>query len=66
MLEALQATLQKLRDYYSETDNIRGDLYTISTIIAPENKLQFFMTDDWSDDWRQRYRQSFKDYLVPY
>ena len=66
MLEALQAAQQKLRDYYSETDNIRGDLYAIGTIIAPENKLQFFMTDDWSDQWRQRYRQSFKDYLVPY
>lgn len=52
MLKALQAAQQKLRDYYSKTDNIRGDLYAIGTIIAPENKLQFFMTDDWSDQWR--------------
>lgn len=66
MLYALEAAQQKLRDYYSETDNIPGDLYAIGTMLAPANKFQFFSTNDWGSEWRQRYRQSFKDYLVPY
>lgn len=66
MLQALQAAQEKLRQYYSEKDDIPGDLYAISTMIAPANKIQFFSRNDWDEGWRQRYRQSFKDYLLPY
>ena len=66
MLQALRAAQQKLSDYYSQTDNIPGDLYAISTMLAPSNKFKFFLTRDWDQTWRDRYRQSFKDFLVPY
>lgn len=66
MLQALEAAQQKLRDYYSETDNIQGDLYAICTMLAPANKLQFFQSNEWDENWARRYRQSFEDYLVPY
>lgn len=66
MLQALQASRKKLGQYYSETDNIRGHLYAISTMLDPINKFQFFQTDDWDDDWRAIYRQSLEDHLSPY
>jgi hypothetical protein len=47
MLEALKASQQKLNKYYLETDNACGHLYAISTMLAPNNKFQFFLTDDW-------------------
>lgn len=66
MLEALEAAHTKLRQYYAETDHIRGDLYAISTMLAPANKLKFFLTKDWDYSWRTRYRQSFQEFLAPY
>jgi hypothetical protein len=66
MYKALNAAFIKLRDYYRETDNIRGDLYAIGAMLAPANKFHFFSTDDWDDKWRERYRRNFKEYLSPY
>ncbi|KAJ5277543.1 hypothetical protein N7534_005644 [Penicillium rubens] len=66
MLQALQASRKKLGQYYSETDNTRGHLYAISTMLDPINKFQFFQTDDWDDDWRAIYRQNLEDHLSPY
>lgn len=68
MLKALGAARDKLADYYSKTDEVDGDLFAIGTMLAPENKLQFFSGKDWDDDydWRQRYRQSFEAYVKPY
>ena len=66
MLTALRAAKGKLSHYYSMTDDIHGDPYAIGTIIAPQQKLQFFSTKDWDNDWRERYRTSLKDYLQPY
>lgn len=66
MLQALKAAQQKLKDYYAETDDIRGDLYAIGTMLAPTNKLRSFQTDEWEEQWAQRYRCSFQDYLIPY
>lgn len=68
MLKALGAARDKLADYYGKTDEIHGDLFAIGTMLAPENKLQFFSGKDWDDDydWRQRYRQSFESYIEPY
>lgn len=66
MLQALQAAQKKLDTYYSETDNVRGHLYAISTMLAPSNKFQFFLTDDWDDEWRTTYRKCLKEHLVPY
>ena len=40
MLQALEAGLDKLRHYYSATDNIRSDLYAISTMLAPSYKFK--------------------------
>jgi hypothetical protein len=66
MLEALESAKTQLSKYYSQTDDIRGDLYALATMLAPINKFQFFMTGDWDDEWRNRYRKSFKEHLVPY
>lgn len=68
MLKALGAARDKLADYYNKTDEVHGDLFAIGTMLAPENKLQFFSGKDLDGDydWRQRYRQSFKAYIKPY
>lgn len=66
MLKALDAAKNKLSEYYAKTDEMDHDLFAIGTILAPENKLQFFSGKDWDDDWRWRYRQTFKDYVEPY
>ncbi|KAJ5092150.1 hypothetical protein NUU61_007020 [Penicillium alfredii] len=65
MLNALKAGKQKLSDYYAETDRVSNDLYAISTVMAPQNKFQFFKSKEW-DPYRDEYRESLKDYLKPY
>lgn len=66
MLSALEAASTKLSEYYAMTDEVHNDLYAIGTIIAPQNKLQFFSNRDWDQGWRTRYRKSLEDYLEPY
>lgn len=66
MLSALEAASTKLSEYYAMTDEVHDDLYAIGTIIAPQNKLQFFSNKDWDQGWRTRYRKSLEDYLEPY
>lgn len=66
MLQALEAAHCKLSGYYSQTENIQGDLYATSTMLAPSNKLKFFLTKDWDQKWRDQYQKSFKDFLAPY
>ena len=65
MLDALKAGKQKLSDYYAETDNLPNDLYAIATVMAPQNKFQFFKTREW-DPYRDGYRESLGEYFKPY
>jgi hypothetical protein len=67
MLSALHAAKDKLSSYYVETDNnVHGDFFAIGTILAPQNKLQFFNDKDWGSDLCEKYRQSFETYAEPY
>jgi hypothetical protein len=66
MLEALEASRLKLDEYYSRTDNVRGHIYAVSTMLAPTNKFQFFLTKDWDKKWRDTYRKAIEDAIVPY
>jgi hypothetical protein len=66
MLAALSAAKDKLSQYYSQTDHIRGDLFAIGTILAAQHKLQFFNGKDWDTSYRNQYRQSLERYLEPY
>ncbi|KAF5854879.1 hypothetical protein ETB97_010941 [Aspergillus alliaceus] len=66
MLESLKAGRLKLDEYYSQTDNMPGHIYAISTMLAPDNKFQFFLSDDWDKPWRNQYRKSFQEALAPY
>jgi hypothetical protein len=63
---ALEYATQKLRDYYAETDEAYGDLYAVATIMAPQNKLDFFSGKDWKGPYRKQYRESLEKYLKPY
>lgn len=66
MLESLEAGRVKLDEYYSQTDNVKGHVFAISTMLAPDNRFQFFQSDDWDIKWRTIYRQSFATTLIPY
>lgn len=66
MLKALEAARTKLDVYYANTDNVKGHLYAVSTMLAPVNKLKFFSTKDWDHQWRETYRKALKDQLIPY
>jgi hypothetical protein len=66
MLSSLKAGRQKLDEYYSQTDEVRGHIYAIATMLAPDSRFQFFLSDDWDKEWRDKYRISFRDALVPY
>jgi predicted nucleotide-binding protein (sugar kinase/HSP70/actin superfamily) len=39
MLTALRTAEEKLRQYYSKTDDIPGDIFAIGTMLAPQHKL---------------------------
>ncbi|KAJ9482200.1 hypothetical protein VN97_g11237 [Penicillium thymicola] len=66
MLTSLEAGREKLDKYYAQTDEVRGHIYTISTMLAPDSRFQFFLSDDWDRHWRDTYRTSFREALVPY
>lgn len=66
MLDALEASRSKLDEYYAQTDNIRGHIYAISTMLAPVNKFKFFLSRDWDQKWRDTYRNAFQQALIPY
>jgi hypothetical protein len=66
MLEALEAGRSKLDEYYSQADDLRGNIYAISTMLAPVNKFKFFLSSDWDQKWRDTYRLAFEQALVPY
>ncbi|KAJ5313341.1 uncharacterized protein N7443_000225 [Penicillium atrosanguineum] len=40
MLRALKHTSKKLSQYFEATDNVGNDLYAITTIMAPQNKME--------------------------
>jgi hypothetical protein len=61
MLEALESAQSKLREYYGRTDeNELGDIYAHGTILAPQHKLQFFQTKDWTGDYAASYLESLQ------
>jgi hypothetical protein len=66
MLRALEFARKKLSQYYRATDNIGDDLYPTATIMAPQNKIEFFQKPEWELKWAPRYRKSFEKYLIPY
>lgn len=47
MLISLEAGRLKLDEYYSQTDNIHGNIHAISTMLAPDSRFHFFLSDDW-------------------
>jgi hypothetical protein len=68
MLRALESAESKLREYYAMTDAPElGDIYAHGTILAPQHKIQFFETEDWSDaDYALQYTLSLKDRMKAY
>jgi hypothetical protein len=73
MLTSLKITKNKLSSYYKDTDKIDGYLYTIGTILSPQDKLQYFATKDWDPDpadpnsnYREKYRQSLEAFMEKY
>ncbi|OQD93269.1 hypothetical protein PENVUL_c191G06382 [Penicillium vulpinum] len=66
MLKALIAGRLKLDEYYSQTDNLKGHIYAVGTMLAPNSRFQFFLSDNWEPHWRDTYRKSFQELLIPY
>lgn len=68
MLHALHAGRDKLKIYYTKTQEIHGNLYAVGTILAPQYKLKFFSGGEYGDDGesRARYKEYLRQYLEPY
>lgn len=76
MLIALEAGLQKLREYYAKTDQPEaGNMYAHSTILAPKDKLQYFKRKEWSSrpedselgqTWAEHYHSTLQDRIKAY
>lgn len=52
MLISLEAGRLKLDEYYAQTDHMRGDIYAVCTMLSPDSRFQFFLSDDWTKEWR--------------
>ncbi|KAJ5413633.1 hypothetical protein N7509_000260 [Penicillium cosmopolitanum] len=66
MLKELVYARKKLSQYRRATDDVGDDLYQIATIMAPQNKIEFFQKPEWEPKWAPRYRKSLEKYLIPY
>ena len=67
MLTSLEPSHAKSRDYYKETDKMRGHIYAACTMISLDSRFQFFFSDDWADakELRVQYRIAFRNALTP-
>jgi hypothetical protein len=67
MLTSLEASHSKLSEYYEQTDHMRGHIYAVCTMLSPDSRFQFFLSDDWADakELRDQYRVAFQDALTP-
>ncbi|KAJ9482154.1 hypothetical protein VN97_g11287 [Penicillium thymicola] len=67
MLTSLEASHSKLSEYYEQTDHMRGHIYAVCTMLSPDSRFQFFLSDDWADtkELRDQYRVAFREALVP-
>ena len=67
MLSSLEASHAALRDYYKETDEMRGHIYAVCTMLSPDSRFQFFLSNDWVDskEFHDQYRAAFRDVLTP-
>ena len=68
MLHALQAGRNKLKFYYTKTDEVPGNLYAIGTILAPQHKLKSFSSKEWGNNAgsRAEYKKSVEKYMETY
>jgi hypothetical protein len=67
MLVALEAGLQKLREYYAKTDQPEaGNVYAHSTILAPKDKLQYFKRKEWSVGQRALLKYGPNTIIAPF
>lgn len=66
MLSAFIKAQQKLSDYYAQTDQIHGDLYAVTTIMAPQNKFHFFSGTNLEGPYRTEYCKSLEKDPDPY
>lgn len=71
MLSSLEAAKDKLSKYYCMTDDVKGDLFAIGTILDPSNKMDFFSTSDWAPDntgkdYKKEYRESLQSLFERY
>lgn len=67
MLTSLEASHSKLSEYYEQTDHMRGHIYAVCTMLSPDSRFQFFLSNDWADakEIRDQYRVAFQDALTP-
>lgn len=67
MLEAFESAEVKLREYYGRTDDKDiHNIYAHGIILAPQHKLQFFRTKDWSGEYATVYHESLQDWMKVY
>ena len=67
MLTSLGASHSKLSEYYKKTDHMRGHIYAVCTMLSPDSRFQFFLSDNWEDakEIREQYRVAFREALTP-
>lgn len=59
---AINAGLEKLKDYYTRTGDQVEEQYALAAILDPSQKLDIFSTPAWGPTFVKRYRQTFKEY----
>jgi hypothetical protein len=60
MVPALIAACNKLATYFKKTEKKGGSIFTIGTILAPQNKLSVFEGSLWTPRCRARYHKEFE------
>lgn len=59
---AIEAGVDKLRDYYTGTGGLVEQQYALAAILDPTQKLDIFNSPDWGRGFSKKYRQIFLDY----
>ncbi|KAJ5737232.1 uncharacterized protein N7483_002357 [Penicillium malachiteum] len=68
MLLAIQTGREKLKNYYSRTEELDGNLYAIGTILASQHKLKFLSGKVYGNDYtlRRIFKEAIKQFVTDY
>jgi hypothetical protein len=61
-ITAIDAGIEKLREYYTQTGGPMETVYALAAMLDPSQKLGIFASPEWGREWSKKYKKEFAEY----